>query len=440
MVSPGQEVFVSDRPSLKRLMSQIIDRRLNGRHKNAVNRQRFIRRYRRQIKEAVADAIGDRSIRDIDSGEEVSIPSRDISEPTFRHGQGGEREIILPGNEEFIAGDQIQRPQGGGGRGDSQASNEGEGSDEFAFQLSREEFLDFFFDDLALPDLVKTQLATITETRQARAGYSQQGIPANINIVRSLQGALARRMALGGGDRRRLRELEESLRQLDEAGTTVTDEQRDVLLNEIQTLRQRLKRIPFIDDFDLRYNHHIDIPKPITQAVMFCLMDVSGSMDEERKDIAKRFFILLYLFLTRQYERIELVFIRHHTSASEVDEETFFHARETGGTVVSSALRLMDEIIRDRYADGGWNLYAAQASDGDNWGDDSPLCRQLLDNHILPRLQYFAYVEIGAQAHQSLWQEYCQVSDQHDHFAMQAIATAADIYPVFRQLFRKQNA
>ena len=104
---------------------------------------------------------------------------------------------------------------------------------------------------------------------------------------------------------------------------------------------------------------------------MFCLMDVSGSMDEERKDIAKRFFILLYLFLTRNYERIEVVFIRHHTIAKEVDEDEFFHSRESGGTVVSSALKLMQEIIRERYPLTEWNIYAAQASDGDNWDDDS---------------------------------------------------------------------
>ncbi len=416
-------------------MAQIIDRRLNGRHKNAVNRQRFIRRYRAQIKEAVADTIAGRSISDIDSGEQVTIPRRDISEPTFRHGSGGRRDLVLPGNREFVTGDQIQRPRSGGGRGGGRASRDGEGEDAFVFELSREEFLDFFFEDLALPDLVKRQLATIEETRRSRAGYSQQGIPANINVVRSLQGALARRMALGGGDRRRLRELEAELARLDDDAP-----RRAALVEEIEALRGRLRRIPFIDDFDLRYNHHVDVPRPITRAVMFCLMDVSGSMDEGRKDMAKRFFILLYLFLTRQYERIELVFIRHHTTASEVDEETFFHARETGGTVVSSALQLLDGIIRERYADGGWNLYAAQASDGDNWGDDSPRCRKLLCDSILPRLQYYAYIEIGAEEHQTLWREYEQVAAEHAHFAMQAIAGPEDIYPVFRHLFRKQDA
>jgi uncharacterized sporulation protein YeaH/YhbH (DUF444 family) len=87
----------------------------------------------------------------------------------------------------------------------------------------------------------------------------------------------------------------------------------------------------------------------MTQAVMFCIMDVSGSMDESRKDTAKRFFILLYLFLKRVYDKIEVVFIRHHTAAAEVDEDEFFHSRESGGTVVSSALHLLDKIIDERY-------------------------------------------------------------------------------------------
>jgi hypothetical protein len=180
---------------------------------------------------------------------------------------------------------------------------------------------------------------------------------------------------------------------------------------------------------------------PSTQAVMFCLMDVSGSMDEPKKQIAKRFFMLLYLFLTRTYERIEIVFIRHHTQAVEVDEENFFHARETGGTVVSSALELMHKIIQDRYATNVWNIYGAQASDGDNWENDSPGCRALLGEKIVPLVQYFAYIEIANAEPQNLWREYQKVQDQHpDRFAMQRIRSLPDIYPVFRELFRKKLA
>jgi uncharacterized sporulation protein YeaH/YhbH (DUF444 family) len=170
---------------------------------------------------------------------------------------------------------------------------------------------------------------------------------------------------------------------------------------------------------------------------MFCLMDVSGSMDEGRKDLAKRFYILLYLFLTRHYQQTDVVFIRHHTQASEVTEDEFFHAAETGGTVVSSALELMHTIIKARYSANDWNIYGAQASDGDNWLHDSSKCRTLLEDRLLPLCRYFAYVQV-ADEDQNLWEEYTKVRDNNEHFAMQKIVTPAQIFPVFRDLFKKE--
>jgi uncharacterized sporulation protein YeaH/YhbH (DUF444 family) len=422
-------------------LTQVIDRRLSGKNKSAVNRQRFIRRFKAQIKRAVADAVSGRSIVDIDNGEKINIPARDMSEPVFQHGRGGRREAVHPGNTDFVTGDRIKRPPDAAGGQGGGASNSGEGEDDFAFQLSREEFLELFFEDLALPDLVKTQLARLTDFKSVRAGYTSDGVPANINVIRSLRGALARRIALRGPHMKRLREVSAELTALQPAPDEADEEpasRRLELEEEIRHLRQRIESIPFIDTFDLRYNNRIKQPRPTTQAVMFCLMDVSGSMDQERKDIAKRFFILLYLFLTRNYERIEVVFIRHHTTAKEVDEDEFFHSRESGGTVVSSALKLMHDIIRERYPLTEWNLYAAQASDGDNWDDDSSTCRDLLTSKILPCLQYFAYVEITPDAHQTLWQEYQRVADAYGNFAMRQIDAPSDIYPVFRELFRKR--
>jgi uncharacterized sporulation protein YeaH/YhbH (DUF444 family) len=422
-------------------VTQIIDRRLNGKNKSAVNRQRFLRRFREQIRKSVSDAISQRSIKDIDKGETVNIPTRDTNEPIFHHGQGGRREVVQPGNTDFVTGDKIPRPPsgGGGGPGQGQASNSGEGEDDFVFQLSREEFLEFFFEDLALPDLVKTQLASVSEHKLVRAGYTTSGVPTNINVVRSMKGALARRVALRSPYQRKLAELEE---EYNEAKKLYGDDDHPKLaelLEEIERVKARMKAIPFIDTFDLRYNNRIQEPSPTTRAVMFCLMDVSGSMNEERKDIAKRFFILLYLFLTRAYENIEVVFIRHHTTAKEVDEQEFFYSRETGGTVVSSALDLMYEIISERYPTSDWNIYAAQASDGDNWEGDSPTCRETLVNKIMPCLQYFAYVEITAYEHQSLWREYEKVREMFPNFALQDIAGLTSIYPVFRELFKKHQ-
>jgi uncharacterized protein len=207
---------------------------------------------------------------------------------------------------------------------------------------------------------------------------------------------------------------------------------------EIEALQKRLGRIPYLDPIDLRYRSRVKTPVPTSKAVMFCLMDVSGSMDESRKELSKRFFILLYLFLTRHYEKIDIVFIRHHTQAQEVDEENFFHARETGGTVVSSALVLMEEIIKARYNPTEWNIYGAQASDGDNWHHDSGRCRELLDQKLLPLCRYFAYVQV-AEEEQNLWEEYTQLGGSHPHFAMRKAVSGDQIYPVFRDLFKKEG-
>jgi len=420
-------------------MTYLIDRRLQGKNKSAVNRERFLRRYKGQIKDAVGRAIKGRSITDIENGEKVSIPVKDVNEPSFGHAHGGVWEVVNPGNQEYQKGDLINRPKGGGGSGRGRAGNSDQTSeDDFIFELSREEFMNYFFEDLELPHMIKTQLTATTEFKPQRAGYTVSGTPSNIHVLRSLRGALGRRIAVGGSSRKRLIEAERELEELLVAGAPLDDPRVIELKKLVHHLHTRLLAIPFIDPFDLRYSNRIKVPKPMTQAVMFCIMDVSGSMDEQRKDTAKRFFILLYLFLKRVYDKIEVVFIRHHTAASEVDENEFFHSRESGGTVVSSALHLLNKILDERFGGGSWNAYVAQASDGDNWDNDSVLCRQLLVNTIMPKVQYYTYVEITDGPPQNLWEQYAQVPEYHQHFAMQKIVTPADIYPVFRELFKKQ--
>ncbi len=423
---------------------RIVDRRFDSRNKSSVNRTRFLRRFKGQIRKAVGESINRRGVRDLENGEKISISGKDIAEPQFTLGQGGHRETVHPGNDRFSGGDLIDRPEsgGGGGSGSGQASQDGEGLDDFVFTLSRDEFLDIFFDELALPNLVKKQLARIEQYRSVRAGYSSSGVPTNINLPRTMRGAAGRRIAIGGPYQKRLRALEAELQDLLERQSDGDDDSAEIerLRREIARLRMRVENLPFIDPFDLRYSNRVRVPQPTTQAVMFCLLDVSGSMDENRKNIAKRFFMLLYLFLTRNYEHIDVVFIRHHTVATEVEENDFFTSRETGGTVVSSALTLMHEIARTRYSTGAWNIYGAQASDGDNWYNDSPICREILSSSLLPLCQYFAYIEITDGPPQNLWQEYEKLQGTHPgHFAMQRIAEAGDIYPVFRELFKRQD-
>ncbi len=421
-------------------LHQIIDRRLSGKNKSIGNRERFLRRYRDQIRDAVRKAVGERGIHDIEDGADITLPRRDVSEPMFSHGSGGSREMVHPGNQEYLRGDRIARPPGGGAGGAGQgASADGSGEDDFVFRITRDEFMNYFFDDLALPRLIRTQLlADAPEWKSRRAGVVSEGNPTSLHVVRSMRVALGRRIAMGGEARTRLRELQAHLQLLEQRGDAPEQEIAALRL-EIDALRLRLKRVPFLDPFDLRFRNRVREPLPTSKAVMFCLMDVSGSMDEARKDLAKRFFILLYLFLSRHYKQTDVVFIRHHTQAAEVSEDEFFHATESGGTVVSSALTLMHQIIEQRYRGGEWNVYGAQASDGDNWQQDSSRCRELLDAKLLPLCRYFAYVQV-ADEDQNLWEEYTQVQEANSNFAMQKICTPAQIFPVFRDLFKKSAA
>ncbi|MFT5758172.1 MAG: uncharacterized sporulation protein YeaH/YhbH (DUF444 family) [Alteromonadaceae bacterium] len=420
-------------------MTNFIDRRLNSKNKSTVNRQRFLRRYKSQIKKSVADAINQRGVTDVDNGESIVIPKKDLSEPVFHQGAGGIKDRVHPGNDQFSTGDKIARPpqQGGsGGSGEGEASDSGEGDDDFVFSISKDEYLDLLFEDLALPNLEKKQLDKLIEYKTVRSGYCADGVPGNIDIVKSLQGSIARRIAMTATKRKQLNVLEQELAAL------IADKpdelaQQERLKNDIDTLKGKIAKVPFIDTFDLRFRNYKKEAVPTSKAVMFCLMDVSGSMDQATKDIAKRFYVLLYLFLTRTYKVIDVVYIRHHTQAKEVDEQEFFYSKETGGTIASSALELMSEIMNERYSTTNWNIYGAQASDGDNWADDSPRCANLLDKSILTKARYFSYIEITQRAHQTLWQNYQKVADTNSHFAMRHIKSVEDIYPVFRDLFKK---
>lgn len=420
-------------------MFQIIDRRLAGKNKSVGNRERFIERHKTQIREAVKRIVSGRSIRDMEQAAEVRIPKRDLSEPVFSHGDGGIRDVVHPGNQEYSAGDRIAKPRGGQGKGNgNEASDSDETSqDDFVFSLNRDEFMKLFFEDLELPDMMQSEIADIEQWKSQRSGFSSEGNPSNLSVVRSMRGSLGRRIALTGDVRAQLRELREELQSLDEADAH-TPARREQLNLRIAELEVRKGRVAFLDPIDLKYRNRTRVPCPISRAVMFCLMDVSGSMDEPRKDLAKRFFVLLYLFLTRHYERIDLVFIRHHTQATEVTEQEFFDSTETGGTVVSSALKLMSEIAKERYGAGGWNLYVAQAGDGDNYTSDTYQCQKILMDDILPQVRYFAYLQV-AEDEQSLWEAYQEIAEERRNFASQKALGPADIYPIFRELFKKRG-
>lgn len=424
----------------------IVDRRLNPSGKNLANRQRFMRRAKAQIRKAVHESAGSRSIKDADEGGEVVLPAQGVHEPTLRRGaSGGIRDYLLPGNKEYVAGDTIPRPPAGeGGRG-SEGSPDGEGEDDFRFALSRDEFVDLFLEDLELPDLAKRRITNAEALVWNRAGYSVSGSPSNLALNRTVRNSMSRRIALKRPKPEELAALRQELEDLEPDD----DERRVELEAEIARKQRRTGLIPYIDPIDVRYKRFESHPKPVAQAVMFCLMDVSGSMTEHMKDLAKRFYVLLYIFLKRRYKNVEVVFIRHTHTASEVDEETFFNSPETGGTVVSTALEEMQRVIKDRYDPDSWNIYAAQASDGDNTASDNDRTASLLTKDILPCCQYYAYLEVGRDSEHfppgfirrdsDLWQTYSALIRMGAPMAMRKVGHRRDIYPVFRELFAKKT-
>ena len=423
----------------------IVDRRLNPKSKSLGNRQRFLRRARGEIKEAVREALKKRKVSDVEASEKISIKSRSLKEPSFSLGRGeGTRDFVLPGNKDFSVGDVIPKPEGGGGGGGPKGSQDGSGEDDFVFTLTKEEFLDLFFEDLKLPNMIKAKLKSLRNPMPARAGFQSEGPPSRLHHGRTMRNSLARRIALSRPSMESMKRLEEEL-----AAALLEEPRPDAKIEDIERRLKRIRHmrhtVAYIDPLDLRYKRFEKVPRPTTQAVMFCLMDVSASMTEPLKELAKRFFMLLHVFLTRHYREVQVVFIRHTTEAEEVDEEQFFKDTATGGTIVSTALEEMVKVVKDRYPPSDWNIYVAQASDGHNFSDDMGRCMELLEGDVLPICQYFAYIEVVPQGMQMsedsvVWQGYADLAERQESFAMRQVSNPGEIYPVFRELFSGSEA
>jgi uncharacterized sporulation protein YeaH/YhbH (DUF444 family) len=432
-------------------MTHFIDRRLNPKGKSLANRQRFLRRARTQIRDAVQKSLKDSAVADIGKERKIKISSRGTKEPRFRLDprSGGERDFVLPGNKEFIAGDEIRKPRSGDGQSGKQAADSGDGDDDFEFTMTQDEVLDIFFEDLELPNLVRTTLKETPSRTWKRAGITTAGSPTQINLLRTMRNSFGRRLALKRPKASDIATLEAELEALErDSGDEPEKSEKIAALKEtITRANAKRKWVSFIDPIDVRYNAFTEQPVPTSQAVMFCLMDVSGSMGEREKDLAKRFYMLLHLFLKRRYERVDIVFIRHTHDAQEVDEQEFFYSRQSGGTIVSTALDKMLEIQKERYATADWNIYAAQASDGYTQSGDARRCVEMLNDDIMPLCQYYAYIEIlderemevfaSEDSGAELWRAYRTVADAWSNFATKRISKPADIFPVFRELFRK---
>lgn len=374
----------------------IIDKRKSGKNKSVENRQRFVKRYKNHIKKSIHEQDG--SVTDGPSNRRVKISKKDLHEPDFNLDPStGRGQRVLPGNKDFGVGDRIRKPESGQGRGTS-GGNGGGGEDDFSFVLTKDEFIDIYFSEMELPNFIKKSLKDNSKTKLVRAGYTKEGIPPRLDILKTVKQSIARRVATGS---------------------------------------ER-----FLDEIDLRYKLFVQKPFPIKSAHVFFLMDVSGSMGEYEKMLAKKFFMLLHLFLTTQYEKISVTFVRHTESASEVTENEFFYSRESGGTIVSVGLAKVNEIIDTKVNLNETNVYVAQASDGDNWFSDQIQCVDQLET-LLDKVQYMAYIQTETDAvsawrggEDSLIDTYMRVSNKK--LNCRRVANPQDVYPVLKDLFKKE--
>lgn len=465
-------------------MATIIDRR-DQVNTGATSRDRFLERNKNFAKKAINQAIGKGNVTDIGKGGvDVVIPREDLMEPTIQPGKGGVNKKVLPGNKQFHSGDRLPRPKGGGGQGGpgpGEAGQDGDGEDDFVFHLSEEEFLNLMFEDLELPNMVNKSGEDATATKQKRSGYAMSGIFPNLHLQRSKRQQMGRLFAASAAYNNDIIDLLSKKRDIMapyDAGATASfappssewipnKVKIDLLEFEVLSLTKSFDKAATPDDMqavrtideqldalvakrkaiprwnestDLRFRTFEPEPQPTTRAAMFCLMDVSASMDEETKSNAKIFFFLLYRFLKRKYDKVDTVFIRHTTEAEEVDEKEFFYGKKTGGTTVSSALKEELKIIKERYSDGNWNIYGAQASDGDNWGTDNQECEKLM-RELLKKTQAHFYTEITKGRNQDLWNSYKKIAaEAPDQFFMGKVEARKDIYPLFRKFFEPRMA
>lgn len=451
-----------------------------SRSKTAENRSRFIKRYKDALKKSIQDTFMDKKLADAATGggKAKINKSKTLDEPVIYHGEGGVIDRVLPGNKDYSEGDGIPKPNRGYGQGPGSGdpSDSGEGMDDFTIFLDNKEFLDLLFDDLELPNLVKTALTSAKEVSYKHAGFSPDGNPSNLSVIKTYRNSLARRMAIRGGLEDELEELCTkhelvaneyniliAMRPDEQAATADYELLVPHLLAEcvryeaeIAELKQRLENVPLFEDNDLRYRAKVKVETPSTHATMIMMMDNSGSMGEREKTIARKFFLLLYLFLRKSYEQVDMIFVSHTTEATEMTEEEFFNTRESGGTIVSSGLDMINDIIRSRGLIEKTNIYIAQVSDGDNVDTDNGTCTEILEDDILPLVRYFAYVQVD-DYHMSddssdpylsnirsfgkgLWRAYEGVAAKVKHFNIKRVSHERDIYPVFRELFKKQEA
>lgn len=436
-----------------------VDRRRTGRGKSLNNRQKLLKRVKDSIKNAKPE--------DIDAGgvgkaatpqggnaynNPIKVARSALSEPTFHYDPDmGEREIVLIGNDQWLKGDEFPMQKGGGGSGGAGPGEEGE--DDFIINISRSEFFDVFFEDCELPDLKETHEKEMPEYKMQRAGFQKVGHPGQLAVIRSFKHSKARRLALSRGARDELKELEDELEALmhpdheHETGVNEWAIRCEFLTQRIEEIKRGIAAKGVFEDVDLRYRKSEKIQVKASDAVLIMVMDVSGSMDEEKKRMARKFFSLQYAFIKRKYPQTDLIFIAHTDTPHEMTEEEFFTSRLSGGTVVSPAWTMAHDIIKARYDSTQTNIYLSYAGDGDNWdSDNADVIEEIETKGLLSKLRHAVYVQVGLSFAASygggigLWQVMQSIAQTGSKkLACIKIADDSEVFDAFKNIYGKKK-
>jgi sporulation protein YhbH len=375
--------------------------------RSASDRSRHKKKIERAIREGIHDIVADESIIGQDGKKKIKIPVKGIKEYRFVYGDNDTNKQVgsAPGKN-IRKGQQI-------GKADKKETAQGNkpgkeaGEEYYDVEISLEELAAYLFDSLNLPDLEKKRFTNIIGEKMKRHGYRNQGIRPRFDKKETLKKKIKRKSA--------------AIR----AGTYNEDED---------------ERFPFHES-DLRYKFITETPKENSNAVIFFMMDVSGSMGTQKKFIARSFFFLLYQFLRYKYDNIEVVFIAHTTEAKEVSEEEFFARGQSGGTFISTAPHLALEIMNKRYHPSSWNIYAFHGSDGDNWSEDNEKALAY-SKELRDKSQMYGFIEIKPTGDQeyiswsggnTMMKVYSPLAD--DKFKTLLLENKDDIWPAFVKLF-----
>jgi uncharacterized sporulation protein YeaH/YhbH (DUF444 family) len=442
-----------------------IDRRKAGRGKSLPNRQKLIKRVKQFIKQASPQNIGNSGVSsNNNTTSPVRVTGSALEEPRFAYARGGIDTIIVIGNKEYNRGDEIQVPDAEDGSAVGQPGESGE--DSFIVNVAKDEFLNLFFEDCELPNLTNEKYTEKLDKTQQPSGFSSVGSPAQLSVIRTYKQSLGRRWALMRPYKDELEELQKQLNDAEEKHkleqTKELEDERSKLEQKIIAIKEKIYFLNSFDKSDLRFRKKEAKPLKTVDAVLIMVMDISGSMDEYKKTIARRWFALLYAFIKKRYNNTELVFIAHTDEAFEMSEDDFFTTKMNGGTKVSSALELVNSIIKSRYDCNKTNIYISHASDGDNWDEDNEVVvsQMIGEDAIMEKTQMFSYIEVGKQrlgtagmwfsntltaANQntSLWEAYDKARLKHSaksrKMTLSIIETPDECYQVFKNVFKKDK-